>query len=73
MTIQERLAERGAELKQRGESAQWYGVPAARMTQDELLMFIGSLCETATFQGGQLAQAAKNIEQLSHILAERKA
>lgn len=72
MTLQERLGERTAELKQRGELAQWYGVRAANMTRDELLMFVGEMCETLTFQGGQLAQAAKNIEALSEQLKPPK-
>lgn len=74
MTITEtvKLMQQDEELKARGENAMWYGVRAADMTRDELLMFIGMMCETQVFQGGQLAQAARNIETLSAELQAKQ-
>jgi hypothetical protein len=61
------------QLKDRGENAEWYGTRAADMTRDELLMFIGALCDTLNGQARQLSQAAKNIEALTAQLAEANA
>jgi hypothetical protein len=60
------------QLKERGENAEWYGVRAVDMTRDELLMFIGALCDTLNSQGRQLSQAAENIEALSEQLQAPK-
>ena len=72
MIRQEGLDERGMNWKRRGEAATWYGTRAADMSRDELLMFIGCMCETLEFQGGQLAQVAKNTQALTDALAAKE-
>ncbi len=61
--------ERAAKLKKAGELAMWHGKKAADMGRDELLMFIGLMCETQIFQGRQLHQAAENIQSLAERLS----
>lgn len=63
--------ERALRLRRAGELALWSGKKAADMTRDELLMFIGLMCETQIFQGRQLHQAAENIQSLADKLSQR--
>jgi len=60
--------ERAAKLKKRGEMAMCYGKRATAMSRDELLIFIGLMCENQVSQGRQLQQAAENIQSMTHML-----
>src|SRR5215510_10284474 len=62
MILEDGLGERGAKWKAQGENAIWCGTPTVQMSREELLMFIGAMCDTLNGQGEQLAQAAKNRE-----------
>lgn len=65
MRIKDILGDRAKELKKKGEDAMLFGIRAADMTRDELLIFLGMAGETHIAQGEQMKQVSEMLHALS--------